>query len=119
MDEAHTGADEYATHDQRTHNSPEEHPVLMLFRHGKVAKHHQEDKKVINAEREFDDIAGEELECGLLALPEINDGREGGSQTNPHRAPSHGLAKTHDMTSAMEDAQVQHQHRNCKQIEKD
>src|ERR1700676_1576560 len=57
----------YAAHDQRPEDSPLKHAVLQAFIDSESAEDHQKKKKVVNAERLFDYVAGEELQARLLA----------------------------------------------------
>ena len=80
MDQAHPGDDENSAHDQRAQNSPEQHAVLLLLGHGEKVEDHEEDEQVVDAQRELDNIAGDELQCDLVPLPEIERWREGAAR---------------------------------------
>src|SRR5450755_583125 len=110
LDEAYAGRDENCAHDERAQDSPEQHFVLMDRRHLEETKNQQEDEKVVNAERELDDVSGNELQRGGAAVPEENHDRENAGQRDPGHAPGQGFAKLYGMSAAVENAQVQHQH---------
>ena len=76
VDQADSGANKDAAHDERAQNSPEQHAMLLVLRHRKIVEDHEEDEQIIDAERKFQNIAGDELQRRLMSLPEVQDGRE-------------------------------------------
>ena len=87
-DQADPGADKDAAHDQRADNAPEQNAMLLLFRDRKIIEDHQEDEEIIDAEGNFQNVTGDELERDLVSLPEIKNDRERSGQRNVHGAPS-------------------------------
>ena len=61
LDQADAGKNKDAAHQHRPDNSPEQYPMLMLLGHGEITEDQEEDKKIIDAEREFENVAGDEL----------------------------------------------------------
>src|SRR5438105_1165933 len=48
LDQAHAHQYENGAHDQRSDNSPKEHPMLLRTRNMEIPEYQQEDKEVIN-----------------------------------------------------------------------
>ena len=123
------GRDKYRAHDERTHHAPEKHFVLQLAGHAEGTKDQQEYEKVVDAERQLDEISGNKLQRKLWigrnaatdhGVPEeVDQDGETGSQADPHRRPSDGLAEFDNVFLAMEDAQVERQQRQDKHVEDD
>ena len=63
LDELGTGKDHHQTHNERHKNAPKEHAVLVFFRNLEIAEDQQENKKVVDRERQLDQIAGEKFLC--------------------------------------------------------
>ena len=82
----------------------------MDGRHLEETENQEEDEEVVDAERKFDDVSGDELQRGGAAVPEENHDREDGGQGDPDHAPGQGFAKLYGVGAAMEHAQVEHQH---------
>src|SRR5437763_5835811 len=62
LHQRNTEPDHDAAHDQRADDAPDESPMLRHRRHLEVLEDEHEDENVIDAERIFDDVAGEKLE---------------------------------------------------------
>ena len=74
------GSDENGAHDQGAQNSPEQDLVLVDGRHLKETENEQEDEEVVDAEREFDDVSGHELQHRRATVPEKDrDGEDAAS----------------------------------------
>src|SRR4029077_5221529 len=73
FDEGNAGGDENRAHDQGAQDSPEQYLVLVDRRHLEETKDEEEDKEVVDAQRELDDVSGDELKRGRAAVPEEND----------------------------------------------
>src|SRR5205823_4989338 len=65
-DQANAGTDKDAAHDQRAQHAPEQDAMLMLFGDREKIEDHQEDKKVIDAERKLQNVAGDKLQRRLM-----------------------------------------------------
>src|SRR5580658_586822 len=89
----------------------------MLLGHGKITEDHKKKEEIVHTEREFEHIAGRELQGDLAALPKKNQSGKGGGEGDPHTAPGECLARTHNPAAAVEDEQVQHQHTQREQVE--
>ena len=61
-DERDAEPDHDAAHDQRAKDSPDKDTMLRARRNAEVAEDKDEDENVIDAERVFDEVAGEEIE---------------------------------------------------------
>src|SRR5215469_6046060 len=117
MNQSDAGADEESTQDQRTNDSPEQHPMLLLFGDGEVVEDHEEDKQIVDTQRELENVPGEKLKTTLMSLPEIEDSGEGESHGNVYGAPAESFTKSNHTSGAVEYAQVHHQHAEREQIE--
>src|SRR5208282_2855833 len=95
LDEPNPGDDEDGAHYQRADNSPKQHAVLLLLGHGEVAEDYEEEEKVVDTERELEDVTRDEFDRDLAPLPEKNYHGKCCRQANPHRAESDRLARTH------------------------
>src|SRR5215469_11045252 len=94
MNQSDAGADEDSTQDQRTDDSPEQHPMLLLFRDGEEVEDYEEDKQIVDTEGELENVPGEKLETILMSLPKIEDSGEGESHGNVHGAPAKSFTKS-------------------------
>ena len=65
LDESETGHDENAAQYKCANNSPQQHSHLMLGRHLKVGKYHDEYHDIVHAQGFFDEIARQELDRGV------------------------------------------------------
>ena len=117
VDHANARGDKNTTHDQCADDSPEKNAVLLLFGNGKILEDHQEDEKVVDAQRQFKNIAGEEFQAALAILPDIEPAGEEQGQRHIHGAPAQGFTKAHHVAGTVKDLQVEHQHAEREQIE--
>ena len=76
----------------------------------KETEDQEEDEEVVDAQGEFDDVSGDELQRGSAAVPEENNDGEDRGQGDPGHAPDQGFAKLYGVGAAVEHAQVEHQH---------
>jgi len=91
-------------------HAPEQDPVLILGRNPEKRKNQHEHEDVVHRERFLDDVAGEELEALLLALPVPKGGREHQRKRDPHARPDGGFPDADFVGFAVEHAQIQGQH---------
>src|SRR5579872_356916 len=91
--------------------------MLQFLRHRKIIKDQQEDKKIVDAERQFENVAGDEFQRWLRPLPEVEDAGESRGHHDVHCAPAERLTKSCDVTRPMEDAKVNHQQGECENVE--
>ncbi len=104
-------------HEQRAENSPEQHLVLVFVGNFEIAEDDEKYEQVVDAEREFDDVAGHELERLSPSVPEQHQHRKRGRQRDPDTRPGQRFAKTDAVGAAIQHAQVERQHRHHKQVE--
>ena len=104
-DQADPGANKNAAQHERTDNSPKQNAMLLLVRNSEKIKDQQKNKKVVNAEGNFQNVAGNELQGNLLPLPETQNNCESAGQHHIHRAPAKGGAKPDNASTPVE-AQV-------------
>ena len=119
LDQTNAGEDEEAAHQQSAENPPEKNAVLVLLGDGKIAEDYQEDKKIIDAEREFEYVAGDKLDGNLPALPEKNQRRQKPRRARTTGRSSQRIARTHNAAAPVEDEEIQHQHAQREQVEED
>ena len=77
VDEGDAGKDKEGAKKEGSDDAPEEGGELGFFGDGEIGEENGKDKDVIDAEGEFDDIAGKEFHGGLGAEGEGNDYAEG------------------------------------------
>src|SRR5579862_7847555 len=92
--------------------------MLLFFGNSEVVKDQEEDKKIVDAERQFEDVTGNKFETGLVSLPEKKEGRETGGHHHVHCAPAQRFTKSNNATWTVEDPEVDHQHTQCEEVEK-
>src|ERR1700683_1251694 len=114
--DAHNNKD--GTHDQRTHDSPKQNFVLVFGSDAKKTENQNEDKEIIDAKRKFNHIPGNKLHRGGVPVARINQHRECAGEPNPHQAPDQGLAKINRMAASLQESEVERQHAQHEQIEK-
>ena len=76
VDEGDAGKDKEGAKKEGSDDAPEEGGELGFFGDGEIGEENGKDKDVIDAEGEFDDIAGKEFHGGLGAEGEGNDHTE-------------------------------------------
>src|SRR5882762_1129188 len=118
-EQADAGEDEHGAQGKSAQNSPDQDPLLVLFGDAEIAEDEKENEEVIDAEREFDDIAGDELECRLLALPVVQESSERQSQGDPDGAADRSFSKRNSFFAPAEDAEVERQHEQDEGVEGD
>ena len=110
LEQRHAGHDEDCPEHQRTENSPEQNWVLMFSRDGEIRKQHQKNKKIIHAQRFFDEVAGEKLQRRFFASVMRDQTGKTDRQRNPHRTPTDGFSETDRPRSPVKHAEVERQH---------
>ncbi len=119
LDQSHTGADEDPAKNERSDDTPEQNAVLLFVGNGEVLKNYEKDKQVVDTERQFKNVSGNELESDLLSVPEIKHDRKCARQSYVEGAPSKGRAKAYSTLPPMEDKQVEDQHADGEGVEED
>ena len=117
VDKADAGTDEDAAHDQCAEHTPEEHAVLQSLGNAEIGKDQEKNKKIVNAEREFENISGNELERDLRTLPEMQNQGEDQSQDDVKRRPDESGPKTDRAAGTVKDGEIQHQHAQRENVE--
>lgn len=118
-DEFGADRDHGGAHDEGAEDAPEEDFVLVAWRDGEVGEEQGDNEDVIDAEGFLDDVAGEELE-GFVIAHEVPDAEiEGESEGDPDEGPGDGLFDGDDVALAVEDAEVERQHDEDKDVEAD
>src|SRR5580704_4187600 len=116
VDQTNTGQNKTAAQDQRTHDAPEQHSMLLLLRDREVAEDHQKNKEIVDAERKFKNVAGDELQHHLMSLPEQKQRRKRAGQADPQSAPGQRRTRADDLTRPAQDAKVEQQHAQRKDV---
>jgi hypothetical protein len=124
-----------AAHEQRAHDPPEQHSVLVDGGDAEGPEDHRDDEDVVDCERLLDEEAGQVLDrrgepvvvdrdsilrsrrghrIGARAEPEpstlvaeVDETGEGHAERDPHRGPAERLAHLHHVCGSVEDAQVE------------
>ena len=117
--QTYPGKNENCSHHKGAYDSPKQNFVLLVTRDSEIAKDQEKDEQVIYTQRKLDYVAGYEFQTGSPPVPEIDQYREGASESNPHSTPDQRFAKADPMGSTMEYSKVQKQHRRDKNIKQD
>ena len=80
-------ADEQPPHNERAEDAVEQHAVLADRRHLEVLEDEHHDEDVVDAQRLFDHVAGEERQRGVMTVDREQSAGEGESERNPDRHP--------------------------------
>src|SRR6266542_3278977 len=128
VEQGHTRRNEDATHDDRAEDAPQQRLALELLRNLEDAEDQQEEEKIVDAERLLDEIGGGELQgetavrdCAarhLLAV-EVDQDAEAGGHSHPEHGPEQGRAQAHGLSLALQEPQIQPEHENDENKEKD
>ena len=89
----------------------------MAIKIAEILKDHEKDKQVVDAQRFFDDVAGEEFKSFLFAPGIINSSIEDQRKQDPHSAPGCRLFDGNRMGLAVKYAQVDGEHPQDENIE--
>ena len=106
IDEGDAGKDEEGTKKESSDDAPEKGGELSFFGDGEIGEENGEDKNVIHAEGEFDNVAGKEFHGGLGAEGEGDDHTKGQSEGDPAGGGLERAAKIDGAGVAMEKDQV-------------
>ena len=107
--------DERGAEDERSKDAVEQDAVLIDRRHPEVVEHEHEHEDVVDGQRPFDDVPGEEFEPGLPAGlgPDVRHGVqieavvEHQRQHDPEDRPAKRFAKRDDVCLPVEHAEVE------------
>jgi len=98
--------DHDAAEDQGTDDSPFKDTMLDFLVNLESAKNHEEHKKVVDAQRFLDHIAGEKLDAADFAVPVPHKDAKGDRQGDPDDAPQRSFPDSDFVSVAMENSQV-------------
>ena len=109
-DDAHSDQNKDRAHDDRADDAPEEHAVLVFRRDLEVGEDQNEDEDVVDAQAEFDEIAGEKLlaEFGPAEVPDAAAKRE--CEGAPDGTPAERFLHGDDVRVALKHAEVEREH---------
>jgi len=117
VDERNAGKNKCRARNQRQQDAPEERLVLISGRHVEKPEDQQEHKKIINAQRVFNDVSGKKFQRLGVAVKIIDARAEQAGQCDPEGCPEHGFLHFDDVHLAVENTQIQGQHRQDKDTE--
>jgi hypothetical protein len=103
------GDDEHQPQHERERDAPGEHLGLRGGGHREVGEDHGEDEEVVERQRALEQVAGEELAAGLVALPRPEGGAEAHGDDQPDDRPGRRLAHPRGVVAG-EDQQVDREH---------
>ena len=86
------GDDKRGPHDDSAEDTPEQHPSLPHALHREGLEEEQEDEQVVDGERLFKRVAGDELRAEPMVEREIQVGREAKRAQQPHGGGNVGAA---------------------------
>lgn len=112
VEEADAGEDEDEAHGRRADDAPEKDAVLVLGRHLEKHEDDDEDKDVVHAQAELDEVAGEEFEPALFAHRLPDDGVEDEREADPHAAPAEGFFHFRRVRFFLKNAEVEREHQH-------
>src|SRR5438128_11462581 len=101
LEQRNASKNEHGPYHQCTKNPPEEDCVLVARWHLEIREDQHEDKDVIDTERLFDQVAGEEFERWLWPIPGIHAESEEESQSDPEATPEERFFQRDLVRSAM------------------
>ena len=110
-DQGRADADHDRPQHDHTENAPEQHPVLQLPRNGEIGQDQGDDEDVVERQGQLKQIAGVVLHRLLGAEIVPNPGPEREAQGDIGRSGLHRLAGADDVVLAVENPQVEGQHR--------
>ena len=102
IDQGDAGKDEEGAEKESSDDAPEEGRELGFFGDGEIGEENGEDKNVIHAEGQFDNIAGKKFHGGLGAEGEGNDHTKGQGEGDPAGGGLERAAKINGAGVAME-----------------
>ena len=115
----HAERDHGPAHDQRADDAPEQHAVLMLRADLEEGKDHQEQEKVIDAQRVLDDVAGHEIDRAGLPFQVVNVAAEGHGQGHPDDAPEPCLPHGDGAGRAVKHEKIERQQQEHRDVKAD
>ena len=90
LQQTHTGGDEKRPHDDGASDPPEQHTMLLVTAQMQRTKHDEEDKKIVDAQRCFDQVAREELQRMLVAVDPQQPQCEAAREASQNHCPARG-----------------------------
>src|SRR5580704_13708211 len=92
-DQSCASGDHRAAQDERAHDSPEQQAMLVAGIDAKILEDQEKNKNVVQAERFFDDVAGEKFQPGPAAMRNENPRAKTKRKRDPRRALHGGFAQ--------------------------
>ena len=111
--------DHGAAHEERADDSPHQHAMLILPAHLEVGKNENEDEDVVDAERIFDDVAGEEIERCLRPFQVPDEEIKAERKEDPDEAPDGGFANADDVGLAIKPDEVDRENEKDAEVKGD
>jgi hypothetical protein len=117
LDDRGAREDQDEAHDDRAQDAPVEHAGLELGRNGEVLEDHQEHEQVVHAERELDDVSGEELHRFFMAFEEVEAAAERKREEDEEPEPQADFLHRDFVGFPLDVLEVDHQDRRDDDIE--
>jgi hypothetical protein len=91
--------------------------VLMLAGYFEISEDDEKDKKIVDAERQFNDVSGDELERLGAAVPEKYQDGKRAREADPGQRPACCLAESNHTLAPIEHAQIEGEHGDDEEVE--
>jgi hypothetical protein len=114
MDECHACKNKECTHENGSNDAPEQDFVLVLWRNLEKPEDHDEHEQIVDAQRFFDEVAGEEFKGFLVSDKVIDANVEGNGQSDPEQTPEQGGFNFDDRILFMKNKEVKAEHNHDK-----
>src|SRR5664280_200220 len=119
IDQRDAREDKDRTRDQRQQNSPEQGLMFIRKRHVEKTEDQHEDKKIVDAQRVFNEISGRKLHRLGMAVEKVNSGTEKQSQSDPKSSPKQCFLHFDDVSLTIENTEIKSQHGEDKNTKDD
>ena len=119
LDKFRTGKYHDHSQDQRHENAPKQYAVLVLLRNFEIAEDKEEYEKIVDRQRELDQIAGYKLQTARRTLIIKDDAGKDHRERDSYPAPDGRFAIFDGVGAAIEESQIQTQHEKDEYRESD
>ncbi len=92
--------------------------MLVNVGYREIREDHQEHENIVDAQRFLDQVTGKKLESFFGAPVVVDADIENERQGDPYQAPSQRLAQRNLVSLAMKDPEIDGEHRQNEQVEK-
>src|SRR5690242_7936273 len=116
MNETYASEDEHRPHQDGADNPPKKDAILLRRRQVKIAEDQQEDEKIVRTEREFDNVAGGELQRRCFSLPCPQQHGKDCREQDPKSTPGQRLPHAKHSRTAMKHSEVERQHHRYENV---